>query len=330
MAEVNYEALRKQIEYYLSDKNLKQDEFFYKAIKESNNNSLSIDLLLNCNKVKQLKATKEDIIKALSESDQVEVLPDQSGVKRKNETLPEYEPKPGKKVKKNNGEAEEAKSGEEGFTEFIFIYKLDKPDENIKWDTIQSKVQEVFGIKVQYSRLNQTEGHFCVDKRDLTNEIRTKITQEGLKIGDVTVNIEECSGEDLKKFYKDHGRHLDTCLERVGLKKKNRGSKAPDFIFNGQRHKNLSQLRNLFRNILQKTADFEPIPEPDHSHLLELLKYHDNYENKVKDLKHFTAGPHPEYKATRCFFVVRNDGSKEDFSSTKCLDNIKKKFELTD
>jgi len=37
MAEVNYEALRKQIEYYLSDKNLKQDEFFYKAIKESNN-----------------------------------------------------------------------------------------------------------------------------------------------------------------------------------------------------------------------------------------------------------------------------------------------------
>jgi len=74
-------------------------------------------LLLNCNKVKQLKATKEDIIKALSESDQVEVLPDQSGVKRKNETLPEYEPKPGKKVKKNNGEAEEAKSGEEGFTE---------------------------------------------------------------------------------------------------------------------------------------------------------------------------------------------------------------------
>ncbi len=64
--------------------------------------------------------------------------------------------------------------------------------------------------------------------------------------------------------------------------------------------------------------------------VLELLKYHDKYEAKSKDLKGFTTGPHPEYKNTRCFFAVKEDGSKEDFSSTKCFENIKKKFNLAD
>jgi hypothetical protein len=43
--------------------------------------------------------------------------------------------------------------------------------------------------------------------------------------------------------------------------------------------------------------------------LLELLQYHDKKDKKISELKNFTVGTHPEHPETRCFMVVKNDGS---------------------
>jgi len=53
--------------------------------------------------------------------------------------------------------------------------------------------------------------------------------------------------------------------------------------------------------------------------LVELLKFHEKKDEKLKDLDYFTCDVHPVYNETRCFFVVRKDGSREDFSFTKSL-----------
>ncbi len=45
--------------------------------------------------------------------------------------------------------------------------------------------------------------------------------------------------------------------------------------------------------------------------LKDLLKFHDHGEQKLEKLNHFTVGIHPEYKTTRCFFIVREDGTQE-------------------
>jgi hypothetical protein len=329
---VNLAELQKQVEYYLSDSNLKQDEFFYNALNDSATKSIGFELLLNCNKIKKLKATKDDIIKALESSGAIEVLPDQSGIKRKNDALPEFEPKVGKKVKKNDNGHEESKGEDDGFEELILKITISKEDEAVKWETVRGEIEKVYGVKVPYVRLNRLEGHACLNKNEVKSDVKTKIVTEGLKMGDVDVKLEECKGKDLQFFFKDHGRHLDSCLERTGLKakKKKADRSNPEFIFMNQRYYNISKLRNIFRDILTKTGDDDKVPEPDHSMLLELLKYHDKFEEKSEDLDHFTAGQHPEYKQTRCFMVVKKDGSKKDWSSTKCLDNIKKKFNLTD
>lgn len=52
------------------------------------------------------------------------------------------------------------------------------------------------------------------------------------------------------------------------------------------------------------------------------MKYHEKADEKLKGLKDFTVGLHPEFKQTRCFFVIKEDGSKEDFSFHKCLTNL--------
>ena len=56
--------------------------------------------------------------------------------------------------------------------------------------------------------------------------------------------------------------------------------------------------------------------------LEELIKFHDKYDDKVRDMVSFTVDVHPTYKDTRCFQVVKKDGSKQDFSFTKCVARI--------
>jgi hypothetical protein len=73
----------------------------------------------------------------------------------------------------------------------------------------------------------------------------------------------------------------------------------------------LTNLRNAFRDILQRATDGELLKESEHKMVFELLKFHDKFEDKSRDIKGFTTGTHPEFKNTRCFFVVKNDGSKE-------------------
>jgi len=219
-------------------------------------------------------------------------------------------------------------SNADGFEEFMFELTLSKTEEGLKWDAIMAQIEKQFGIKVVYCRVNGVEGHFAVNRIDMSNEIKQKLVTDGFSIGEVHLKIKECTDDSLKRFYKDHGKHLDTCLERVGLKKKKKGEKPAEFIFMNQRYNAIGKLKMIFKNILQKTSDGDHIPEPDHTMLYELLKHHDKFEEKTKGLKFFTAGQHPEYKQTRCFFVVDESGAKQDFSAQKCLDTIKKKYNL--
>lgn len=42
----------------------------------------------------------------------------------------------------------------------------------------------------------------------------------------------------------------------------------------------------------------------------------------MENFEHFEVGIHPEHQDTRCFFVVKKDESKEDFSYVKCIKEI--------
>jgi hypothetical protein len=52
----------KQMEYYLSDKNLQTDEFFFEHISDSVDGFIPLNLFLKCNKIKKLKVEDEKTI----------------------------------------------------------------------------------------------------------------------------------------------------------------------------------------------------------------------------------------------------------------------------
>lgn len=97
--------------------------------------------------------------------------------------------------------------------------------------------------------------------------------------------------------------------------------------FAGVSYPTIDSLKAVFKAIIVKTKNDAVIEGNGKQQLIELLKYHDKAEDKAKGLKDFTVGIHPEYNLTRCFFVIKDDDTKEDFSFHKCLTNLAESLE---
>ena len=87
----------------------------------------------------------------------------------------------------------------------------------------------------------------------------------------------------------------------------------------GVYYKDINKVKSKSRAILNLLKDGETLEEADAQFMTEILKFHDKHDEKMKDYDHFEVGVHPEFVKTRCFFVVKKDGKKEDFSVSKCI-----------
>ena len=92
----------------------------------------------------------------------------------------------------------------------------------------------------------------------------------------------------------------------------------------GVLYTDISKVKSKARAILTIKKDGEKLTGNDEEFIKEIVKFHDKHEAKMREFDHFEAGEHPNYDKTRCFFVVRKDGSKEDFSISKCIINLEK------
>jgi hypothetical protein len=74
----------------------------------------------------------------------------------------------------------------------------------------------------------------------------------------------------------------------------------------------------FIQEVLYRYPLREPIKGDDHAFVLELLKKHNRAAEKIgAGVKYFTV--EPSTGGTRCFYITRVDGSRDDFSFMKCL-----------
>ncbi|KAG4987526.1 hypothetical protein JHK85_030509 [Glycine max] len=82
----------------------------------------------------------------------------------------------------------------------------------------------------------------------------------------------------------------------------------------------IQKLTFASRCILNKYSIDELLSESDRSTMLRVLNFHPRKSEKFgigpQDIK---VGWHPKYKDSRCFHIVRIDGTVEDFSYRKCI-----------
>lgn len=99
--------------------------------------------------------------------------------------------------------------------------------------------------------------------------------------------------------------------------KLNKTIKIGDVEFKG-----VSGVKGYYGSLLKRTIIGERIKEPYHTALLNLVSLHKKKDEKLKDLDYFEANEHPDHNKTKCFFAVKKDGSKVDFSYFKCIRQV--------
>lgn len=169
--------LKKQVEYYLSDKNLTQDKFFNEKLSEGKDGWMDLALILNCNKIKSLKLknAQTEISEAVADSTEVELSPDHKLIRRKgNKPVPELAKKrdskaSGKEEKKEEKKVEEDKlpeldargnpilSNADFENPIIIHFKTaatpSDPTFKVNWKEIEQTVRRDYPrLKVVYSR----------------------------------------------------------------------------------------------------------------------------------------------------------------------------------
>jgi hypothetical protein len=218
----------------------------------------------------------------------------------------------------------------------IIHFKVEKPDNEefkVNWKDVETMVSKKFDcLKVVYSRADKHEGDLAISSFRVNQDQLKELASLKTKIGEHDYTFTETQGEDLKEFWQHQGGHYQFCTapkKRLASKQMKKAQEAKReetqkrqkqaFTIAGVYYMDINKVKSKARAILNMVKDGEKLETEDEAFIKELLKFHQKYEQKLKDFSHFEVGLHPEYNKTRCFFVVRKDGAKEDFSVSKCI-----------
>ena len=348
----NHSAIKTQIEYYLSDANLAKDKFFREQIQTDKEGFVAISHFLNCNNVKEKKWTADDIAAACNDSQQVEV----KGLKIRragNKALPEKvtltEKKRDQKAADKKEEEQEDEWDEEGKAilvekdfdnPIILTYAAEVKDGEefkVDWKQVEKEVKANFPkLKLIYSRMDPHGGHIAVSQLRIKREMLNDLCKNKMTVQERPFTFKLTEGEELKEFWQKQGGHFQFCIQnRLRAAKKTQKLRQVEkresvkraktsFEIAGVYYLDINKVKSKSRAILNLKKDGEKLDGNDAEFILELLSFHDKKDKKLENFDHFEVGVHPSYDKTRCFFVVKKDGSKEDFSCTKCIMNLEK------
>lgn len=160
---------------------------------------------------------------------------------------------------------------------------------------------------------NVFEKHFTVSDEDKKHSYK--------------VTFHDTTFDDRREFSHEHSKHMEGILRYKYGKNTHFAVEGISIYRNGiylgiQKFKSIKEMQSFFGKLLKSCEHGKPIPEAESATMKELLKYHTNAEKKTEDIDHFEVGKHPKFSETSCFFIVKKDGTKEDFSFNKCIKQI--------
>ena len=330
--------VKEQVEYYLSDKNLEKDMFFHEIIESDVGRYLDLQYILKCNKIKKKGWTKDDLKAGIKLSSLLELDETGEKVRRKDGSLPEMlflskkrkKPEKSKKSKKEKGK-DKIKTEEKIIKKEPIIFRITcKENTSLTWKSIFEVFKKLNPeLDVVYGRFKGKEGHIGIFLKENQTTENLKLTDNFI-VDKIDFNVKRCEGENLTNFWKEHGKHYEFCTSKREKHKKAKEEKArknkktlSEHINLGKRKfNNIDLIKSETKKILNKYKDNENLKGDDKDFILDLLKYHHNYEEKVKDMDYITVGSNEKYKYSKCFFVVDKNGKRTDFSTKKCINNL--------
>ena len=203
--------IRTQVEYYLSDKNLEFDKFFHSQIAENKEGWLDLSLVMNCPKMKALSTDASEVTEAVTGSEEVELSEDKVQVRRiGNKSLPALKERRKRENKARDKEDEKTSTylNERHFkSPKILIWRVDEGKPN--WRDMENDLQAKYeDLRILYTRADEEKtGHIAICTIGLNDETLEQLKKSGVESQEKTFKFEECEGEELNKFWSDHGTH---------------------------------------------------------------------------------------------------------------------------
>lgn len=177
-------------------------------------------------------------------------------------------------------------------------------------------------------------GHLAFSSLRIKNDRIDDLCANGLTIQERQFTFEKTTGEELKEFWQKQGGHFQFCIQhRLRAAKKSQKMRSLEkqekvkraktsYEIAGVYYLDINKVKSKSRAILNLKKDGEKLEGNDIEFVKEIVSQHERAEEKMKDFDHFIIDTHPKFDKTRCFFVVREDGTKEDFSITRCIMNL--------
>merc|ERR1712151_1022371 len=305
-------VVRKQVEYYLSDENLRYDKFFHEKITADSEGWLETSLVLSCNKMKALRATKEDVINALKGS-KLELREGGTAVRRPaNLALPKLEARPPQHQKKSSLHAHGGG---------CLVVVKDVPAEQ-SWVQVKKKLKASLPEKANLwyvSEVNDKAQCFAATA-PFDNDVKF-YEDIKLEVGGAKLICEICQGDTLQTALKLLPKHIRERREKESRKRQKDRNRP--IVVGTQKFLNVGALRGRVKEILNSRSDGEQL-KPDGSDfklIKALLEHHPKGTQKSQGMVGIKVAQSTQGD-NRCFFMVKEDGTAEDFSAKKCVDAI--------
>ncbi len=309
------QKLRSQVEYYMSDQNLKNDKFFHHALKTAPERLIPVELLMNCKKIKQHSPSNEEIIKAIEDSSYLKMNEDKTRFGRLNRHLPILRDRMifvtlDKEYTKNQSEID---LGDKfiHFTPFIIRFKTEKRI-TMKNHEFRKKLKKAMECDIPFIKLYHKKGNLVFNHNKMDhNQIGELIEKKEFKLRDYVLVMEKLDEENTKLWLDINRLDLEKNLKmkyHSQIKKINRHTDPTRKVFYEDNYGpveildkkfiDFRQLKGALKSIVNRTKNGAEI-DPDYIEFVKkVLSYHDDKE-KLANLKTIVVDIHPEYKISR-------------------------------
>lgn len=336
------EEIKNLIEFYLSDSNLKYDKSLREKIMKDPMGFVPLEFLAGLTKLSSLKPKPDEMAEAVRASEDLELdgamkkirrkynkpLPDLAFLnqKRKIETMTKRKEDPTEFDDDSCDESDIGGLDRKTIDPMILDIKTEGDTTGITWSIILSAFKSANpDVEAVYCRFKEKKGNIAVLKYpDVETSFKPRFEVNG-----VPFDVEKTTGDNLIDFWKYNSEHFANSTknnEKLSKKSKNTkksSKKAECHIKLGDKEfSTILSIRIEAKKILSSSKDNQPLDPEDEKIILDILKYHSNYQSKISDLSYITTGVHPKYSDTKCFFIIKKDDTREDFSLAKCLNNI--------
>jgi len=306
-------VVRKQLEYYMSDDNLKNDTFFQGKIKGNSEGWLEIDCILQCNKMKAMKTTREEVVAALKTGSKIEIKEDGLSIRRPaNLALPPLVERPQHHQKKSVAHAHDGG--------VIAIIK-DIPAEQ-SWMQINDKLRGKLTDKVQLWFVSEvSDKSTCIVAiAPFDDDLKFFETME-FEAGGKNLKVDVAYGDVLQNALKVMPKHIRDKREKE-VRKRQKERNRP-IVVGSQRFVNVNALRGRVKEIINSRSDGESlkVDGSDFKLIKALLNFHPKGDTKSVGLVGIKVQKSSKGE-NRCFWMVKENGDAEDFSAQKCLGAI--------